>query len=101
MIIQHPTNKPYVLLNHQLLDCTHLSKPICIKETQQHGGSKNNEGRKEQLDKVVPQDVERIKSNDRWAETSEEHDEDSGRNKHNNNGDGGHNLEGQYQQLGY
>ena len=53
------------------------------------------------LDKNLPQDVEEIRSNDRYAETSEGHDEDSSGNKYNDNGDGEHNFEDQYQQLGY
>ena len=49
---------------------------------------------KKWLDESISQDVERIRSNDRHTKTSDKHDKDSGRSKHHNYGDGGHNSEG-------
>jgi len=46
-----------------------------------------------QLDKNLLQDVEGIRSDDRYTETSEEYDEDCSGSKHNNHRDGRYDSE--------
>ena len=49
------------------------------------------------MDEDISQNIERVGSNDRCAEISERHNEDSSRDEYNDYGDGGHNFEGQCQ----
>ena len=48
------------------------------------------------MDEDLSQDIEGTGDNDRYAEISKGHDEDSSRGQHNNYRDGRHNSESQY-----
>jgi len=50
-----------------------------------------------QLDQIIPQDVKRVRSNDRCAEASMRHDKDSWRSQYDNHRDGGNDFESQHQ----
>ena len=50
------------------------------------------------MDPTIPQNIERIKSDDRCVETSVRHNENSKRSEHYYYKDGGDNLQSKYQQ---
>jgi len=51
-----------------------------------------------QLDSIIPQNVKEVRSDDRCAETSARHNENSRRSEHYYYRDGGDNPQSQYQQ---
>ena len=53
------------------------------------------------MDEDVSQDIKEIGGNNRCTEISKRHNEDSGRNQHNDYGNGGHYSKGQHQQPGH
>jgi len=80
----------------QLHHYTHLPKLIYYKEIEQHRQSQDNESWEKRLDQNLSQNIEGTEGDDRYAETSKEHDEDSSRDQHNDYKDRRHNSKDQH-----
>ena len=71
-------------IHQQLCNCSYFSKPLHLKEVEQHERSASNEERMKQLDKVISQDVKKNQDNDWYAKDGKEHEEDNRSGKYNN-----------------
>ena len=76
----------------QLHNSFHFSQPLHLKETKQHGPSTSDEERKRRLDEAIPQNIERNRGNDQYAEDAKRYEENSRRNQYDNHGDGGNDF---------
>ena len=89
-LLQQAYNKHvFSTFQQQLHNGSHFPQLLYLKKIKQHGSSIGNEEGERKLVEIIPQDIEGNRGDDRCPEDSERYEENGGRNKYNNYGDGG------------